>query len=259
MGRGWLTQEALTPPPPGLLALHQWQHVTTSGLLLCRASFLGAAAGCPPQPLLCSGPLPRGTPQAALCKSTQQPPPNLARFSLLHRNRFHLAPGEARVFTHPSNVYTSVVCPQDPNIHSSSVSFSAEPQLTAGAANTGRKHPRSMARHHGSVPRRGRKGREKERWPWVGEVAVGRADGANSIRQNRGEDSEVGEAGTSVLRDSRTRAGEPHGAGVCVPRVGRRARVTVYLGTAPPPLSAHTARWPRGLMVKWKPEGQAKR
>ena len=163
------------------------------------------------------------------------------------------------MFTHPSNVYTSVVCPQDPNIHSSSVSFSAEPQLTAGAANTGRKHPRSMARHHGSVPRRGRKGREKERWPWVGEVAVGRADGANSIRQNRGEDSEVGEAGTSVLRDSRTRAGEPHGAGVCVPRVGRRARVTVYLGTAPPPLSAHTARWPRGLMVKWRPEGQAKR
>lgn len=29
-------------PSPGLLALQQWQHVTTSGLLCC-ASFLGAA------------------------------------------------------------------------------------------------------------------------------------------------------------------------------------------------------------------------
>ena len=239
MGRGWLTQEALTPNswPPGLLALHQWQHVTTSGLLVCRASFLGAAAGCPPQPLLCSGPLPRGTPQAALCKSTQQPAPNLARFSLLHRNRFHLAPGEARVFTHPSNVYTSVVCPQDPNVHSSSVSFSAEPQLTAGAANTGRKHPRSMARQHGSVPQK-RQERQRER-----EVALGWADGGNSIRQNRGEDSEVREAGTSVLRDSRTRAGEPHGAGACVPPWAEEHTCHRVPGDSPP-APAHTARRP---------------
>ena len=156
------------------------------------------------------------------------------------------------MFTHPSNVYTSVVCPQDPNVHSSSVSFSAEPQLTAGAANTGRKHPRSMAQQHGSVPQK-RQERQRER-----EVALGWADGGNSIRQNRGEDSEVREAGTSVLRDSRTRAREPHGAGACVPPWAEEHTCHRVHGDSPPPPRPY-GKAALGLMVKWRPEGQAKR
>ena len=169
---------------------------------------------------------PRGPPQATLCESTQQPSPNLGRFSLLHRNRFRLAPEGARVFTHPWCVPRTRI--SSPHPSPSLLSPGSQQGLQTQAGNTPAVWPGST----GVSPRRGRKGREKERWPWVG-VA-----GGNSIRRDRGKGSEVGEASISVLRDSRTRAGEPHGAGACVPPCGQKS---VHVspctwGQLPPPI-----------------------
>lgn len=104
-----------------------------------------------------------------------------------------------------------------------------------------------MAWQHGSVTQK-RQERQRER-----EVALGRGGGGgNSIRRDRGEGSEVGEASISVLRDSRTRAVKPHGAGACVSPCGQKS---VHVSSCTwGQLPAHTARQPRGLMVKWRPE-----
>ena len=112
-----------------------------------------------------------------------------------------------------------------PHPSPSLLSPSSQQGLQTQAGNTPAVWPGST----GVSPRRGRKGREKERWPWVG-LTGATASGRIEERTRRSEKpaplcSEIPEHGL----------GSPTGLEPVSPRGQKSTRVTVYLGTAPPP------------------------